>query len=110
MQKLKQDIIFKLATLLLTVTLLLPSAVKFSHVFSHHEHEICYGEYQTHMHNLDLDCSFYKFKLSSQFTIPNFSFEIINTQYDFNLVKSQYLFLSEYQALHFSLRGPPQLV
>ena len=107
MTRFKQHIVLKIATLLITLTLILPSVVKFSHVFSHHEHEICLGENQTHLHTLDLDCSFYKFKLNHQFTIDFFSYELFSVQENHQVIVSQYEFLSPFQQLHFSLRGPP---
>ncbi len=91
------------------ITLLVPTAVKFSHIFSHHHHEVCEGEPQTHLHNADFDCSFHKFKLSTPFTIPTFEFEFISTEQNHQMYADAYAFLSDYQQLHFSLRGPPQI-
>lgn len=109
LQSIKQHIGFKVATLTLVLVLLVPTAVKFIHVFNHHRHEICNGEYQTHLHTLDLDCSFQKFKLTNPFTIPVFSVDIFIPKQNHENIVAHYLFLSEFQHLHFSLRGPPQL-
>lgn len=95
---------------MLVMTLMVPSAVKFSHIFSHHQHEICDGEPQTHLHNADLDCSSYNFKLTAPFTIPTFEFEFISAVDNHQNHADVYSFLSDFQQLHFSLRGPPQLI
>jgi hypothetical protein len=91
------------------LTLLTPSVVKFIHVFNHHKHDICKGEYQTHLHASDFDCSYHKFKLTTPFTIPLFSVGLFIPEHSHKTSDSKYFFLSEYQRLHVSLRGPPQL-
>ncbi|GAA4898076.1 hypothetical protein GCM10023311_23590 [Flaviramulus aquimarinus] len=110
MKLLKEHIAFKIFTLVLTVTLLVPSAVKFAHIFSHHEHEVCNGNPKTHFHKLDVDCEFYKFKLNSQFYTANeyVEFTVYNSYYKIN--KLTYNFLNNHRQLSFSLRGPPCLV
>ena len=91
---------------------LLPSAVKLTHVFNHHEHEICESddESKTHFHESDLDCDFYKFKLNkNQFFVlskyrkkAEFPFSKQTLEY--------YISYNNHQQLSTFLRGPPQLV
>lgn len=100
---------FKVFTLILALALLLPSAIKFLHVFESHQHEICDGEVNAHFHTLDLDCEFYKFKLNIPFTIPDNIVQQITYAEIKPVIPSQYSFLSDYQRLHFSRRGPPQI-
>ncbi|MDW5288354.1 hypothetical protein [Formosa sp. PL04] len=107
MNELKTHILFKSLTLVVILTLLTPTFVKFNHVFEHHHREICHGEIQTHLHTADIDCEFYKFQLNHHFTIPVYFSEIPSVQENHELISTQYYFLSEYQQLHFSLRGPP---
>ena len=109
MQNYKQHIAFKLTTLAIVLSLILPFAVKLSHAFNHHEHEVCLGEFQTHLHNSDLDCSFYKFKTSNSFTFTLFQSELVFVQANHRVHESQYEFISNYQKLQHSLRGPPQI-
>ncbi|MCK7591073.1 hypothetical protein M0G43_10850 [Subsaxibacter sp. CAU 1640] len=111
MRKFSEHIAFRIATLVLVLTLLVPTGVKFSHVFTHqhHHHEVCKGEPETHLHNADFDCSFYKFKLSSPFTIPVLQAELVMVEINTLKTEAPYAFLSEFQQLHFSLRGPPQI-
>ena len=110
MHKIRQHIIFKLVTLILAIALLVPSLVKLSHAFNHHQHEICKGEYKAHLHKLDIDCKFYKFKLSTPFSVPNYTTTIVIAEDNYKIITSEYTMLSEYQHLHFSLRGPPQFI
>jgi hypothetical protein len=109
MNLIKEQIAFKIVTLLLAFTLLVPSVVKFSHVFTHHQHEICNGEYQTHLHKTDIDCNFYKFKLNTPFTLDDVVYEFTMVDNNHLVSSSVYSFLSDFQRLHFSLRGPPQI-
>lgn len=107
MNLLGQKNIFKVFTLVLAVSLLLPSATKFMHIFEDHHHEVCYGEPDAHFHTLDLDCEFYKFQLNIPFTIPENLTDLVVFPEIKTIIPSEYSFLSEYQCLHFSLRGPP---
>lgn len=77
------------------------------HVFEHHQHEICYGESDTHLHTLDVDCEFYKFKINIPFTIPENVAELISFPEVTIFHTKEYSFLSEFQSLHFTRRGPP---
>jgi hypothetical protein len=107
MHFLKQHSAFKVAILIIVAILLTPTAVKFNHVFSHHQHEVCKGEFTTHIHAFDSDCDFYKFKLTNPFTFFNYdvAFKIVLQKHQNNI--THYSFLTSYQALHFTQRGPP---
>lgn len=110
MNSYKQHTVFRIATLLIVVCLILPSVVKFSHVFADHEHEICLGENQSHLHEFDMDCEFYKFNLSHIFYFETDDFKI-----DFNvptqLLNTKYhTYLKSHQQLSTYLRGPPYLM
>lgn len=112
MQNIKEHIIFKTLTFLLVVTLLVPTATKFAHVFTHykHKHEVCKGEKSTHLHELDLDCEFYKFKLNNNYYS---SFDYRGLFYKTSYYKPSFLtykFRNNHRPLSYSLRGPPVLV
>ncbi len=112
MKTIKEHIIFRILTLVLVTSLLVPSAVKFAHIFTHHKHkhEVCKGEKSTHLHEIDLDCEFYKFQLNknyiSSLQYNNFFCEVPHYKVSF----LTYKFLNNHQPLSFSLRGPPSLV
>jgi hypothetical protein len=89
---------------------MVPSSIKLLHIFEHHEHEVCIGGNTTHIHKIDLDCEFQKFQLTTHFSLPEINFEVYQPNKNAESIVSQYFFLSKYQRLHFSLRGPPSLV
>ncbi|TYB76475.1 hypothetical protein ES674_11455 [Bizionia myxarmorum] len=94
--------------MLLVLAVLLPAAVKMGHVFENHVHEVCLNKSTAHFHTLDLECEFYKFKLSNHFfPIPD-NFDVLETLENHAISTSQYVFLSAFQQLPFSLRGPPE--
>ncbi|WP_431134365.1 hypothetical protein [Psychroserpens mesophilus] len=103
----KQHIAFRIATLAIVICLVLPTVVKFSHIFAHHKHEVCLGENQSHLHEIDVDCEFYKFNLNHQTTLTSFEFSPLEVAKNQQVITSRYFFLSTFQRLHFSLRGPP---
>lgn len=110
MQKAKEHIAFKTITLILALALLVPTATKFAHIFAHHEHDICKGEKAAHLHEINTDCDFYKFKLSNSYTFTFFNIELISFEEDTLQIISQYQFLSDFQRLQTALRGPPTLI
>ncbi len=110
MKLLREHIIFKALILVLVVSLVTPYFVKFTHIFTHHTHEVCLGEKATHLHKLDFDCEFYKFKLNKTLTYDLSNFEFFIEKKESQQIVSHYHFLSKYQSLHFSLRGPPQKI
>jgi len=110
MQKLKAHIGYKISLVLLIIALLVPSFVKLAHAFENHKHEVCKTPQKSHYHELDLDCEFYKFKLSHTFNFQPETFSLettIETLHVDNLYKSFYKDLQQEQP---SLRGPPQLI
>ncbi|SFD37934.1 hypothetical protein [Algibacter pectinivorans] len=110
MKLFKEHIVFKLLTVVLVLTLLIPAAVKFAHVFEHHNHKVCLGENSTHIHEVDLDCEFQKFSITHHFKLTVEFIEFFKTltpTCNFNVT---YKFLNNYRPLSFSLRGPPALV
>lgn len=110
MLKIRDHIASKVLVVLLTTVLIAPLFVKLNHLLENHKHEICETPYTNHFHELEVDCKFYAFKLNTQYNSPITSIEIpvlkkINISID-----SNYFLVSDYQQLHFSLRGPPQFV
>lgn len=110
MNSLKSHTVFKVSLLLLVVALLLPSAVKFSHIFEEHVHQVCEYPQKLHYHDFDLDCEFYKFKLNTANTFSSPHYDINNPKHLKDFIISQYQFISDYQKNQTSLRGPPSLI
>ena len=110
MNNIKEHIAFKAITFFLAILLLVPSAVKFTHIFSHHKHDICKGEKATHLHEINTDCDYYKFKLINSYTLTFYHVELFSPKEKLLKIDSQYQFLSEFQRLQTALRGPPGLI
>ena len=110
MQRLKSHIVFRIVTLTLVLALLTPTFLKFTHIFNHHKHEICKGEYKVHLHTLDVDCGYQKFKLTKTFTIPEFSVDFFIPKHNHDVASIQYFFLSDTCTIQYKLRGPPYLI
>lgn len=107
MLQIKEHITSKVLVVLLSFVLVTPLFVKLNHLFEDHEHEICKSPFSNHFHEIEIDCEFYDFKLITEF---NFSFskpEIPVLKEITESIRSQYFFISDYQQLQFSLRGPP---
>ena len=104
--------IFKGLAVVLVLAVLLPSAVKFNHIFTHHSHKVCDNDdsTNTHFHKSDFDCDFYKFKLTTQFYFQNELVTLKSPDENFKITDSQYEFVSDYQKLQRALRGPPQMI
>ena len=110
MYKIKDHIVIKFFTLVLGILLLMPTATKFAHIFSHHKHDICKGEKSTHLHEINTDCDFYKFKIATTYTLTEFTIKLFIPKKQFLEVTSQYYFISEFQRLQTLLRGPPSFI
>ena len=110
MSFIKEHRIGKTTVLLLVVVLLLPVSLKFTHAFEGLKHEVCTSKDAKHIHQIDHDCEFHKFKHNNplSFVTQNYSVnEISSPRIE---VPAYYQFLSTYQKLNFKLRGPPQLI
>lgn len=107
----RKNIINLLFTILFVISLLTPSVLKISHAHTDHEDFVCHNQNKLHIHRVELDCDFEKYKVQIPFPFktPNLQDIVVLS---FSLKKkyrNQYSFLSKYQKLHFALRGPPSL-
>ena len=110
MTRLKDHIIFKSLIIVLSITLILPSFVKLSHSFAEHEHIVCSTPQDTHFHSYDLDCAFYKFKISTQYTLDFEAFVLITSEFPTDSVLGNFNFLSYSKSILSTLRGPPMSI
>ena len=81
--------------------------LKLTHVFDHHKHNVCTEKHNTHFHEFDVDCEFYKFKITSQYCHQFQNVSFYTFQKNYKIVNSKYDFISCLQQLQISLRGPP---
>lgn len=110
MHGLKQHIVFRISTMLLVATLFTPTAIKVAHIFEHHEHVLCAGGDDTHIHKVDLDCEFQKFQINNHFLTPQDFGDWVQITHHHKTQILTYRFLDNHRQLSFSLRGPPVLV
>ncbi|SDH55846.1 hypothetical protein SAMN04489796_103186 [Winogradskyella thalassocola] len=96
---------------MLVLSVLLPSVVKLTHAFNHHTHEVCDSdnELKTHFHESDLDCDFYKFKLTNNLFLVFNNYEIITEKTATKQLSSHYSSFNNYQYSKRYVRGPPMV-
>lgn len=109
MNSISKNILFKFTALLLLIAVLAPISVKMAHVFSKHEHVVCTNDFDSHLHQIDLDCEFYKFNLNQTAAFFAIAYDLEILQNTLVETDASYDYLSDYQRLHFSLRAPPSL-
>lgn len=100
-------ILLNVVSLVLVLFLFAPSIVKLKHAISEHEHFECTSIGKLHIHKVELDCDFEKFNLSPQLYSELIEIPQPISLAQFKVYEECYTFLSKYQKLHFSLRGPP---
>ena len=87
--------------------IIFPSTVELAHVFSGHKHDFCNHYAESHFHEKNIDCELFHFQKKS------FSYTLLYTWTPQELeillhpLQREYLHISTYQKLHFSLRAPP---
>ena len=100
---------YQLLAWTLILCLVLPIAVKFTHILSDHEHEVCSVENQFHFHEIDMDCEFYNFNINHITTIEFHNYDIHKLNETLNSESTYYSFLKSHNQLTSRLRGPPAL-
>lgn len=87
--------------------IIFPSVIDLAHVFSGHKHDYCNHYAQSHFHEKTVECELFHFQQNplvfSPFPFWTPAEQAVSVE-DF---KGEYLFLSTFQKLHFSLRAPP---
>lgn len=87
--------------------IIFPSAVELAHVFSGHKHDFCNHYAESHIHENDVDCELFHFQKSSFSFPPLFAWKPRELEAPLHPVRKEYLHISTFQKLHFSLRAPP---
>ena len=109
----KISFLSKCLGLFLAVVVLLPSTVKLLHAFNHHEHTVCLNDgvdRDTHFHETDIECEFYKFKLNNDIYFNASELEESEDVEINRTVLTYYTFQKSHQQDTSSQRGPPALV
>lgn len=93
--------------MILILALLLPSAVKFTHVFEDHKHEVCTDNSNTHFHEVETDCEFYKFNVNNPFVLFINDLQINHFKNGQNQIINHYFLIDSFKIFDISQRGPP---
>lgn len=100
----------KVIVVLCVGLIIFPPAVDLAHVFSDHKHDFCNHYAESHFHQESTDCELLHFQKQA-FPFSPLSSDDFAATFESKLPpKKEYLFLSTYQKLHFSLRAPPTAV
>ncbi|TVZ28528.1 hypothetical protein JM83_3660 [Gillisia sp. Hel_I_86] len=97
----------KYGVLGLTFMMLVPSILSFNHVFAHDFNFACNDHSTTHLHQSTLDCEFCNFHPTPVIKFQLFNFDLAEVLLPNKKFFDSYEFLSDFQTLSFSLRGPP---
>jgi hypothetical protein len=87
--------------------LAIPDVAKISHDVFEHKEQTCQEKTKVHFHEAEFDCDFHKYHITTYFTPELYSFQFIQPELHQTKNENFYFLLSEFQQLHFSLRGPP---
>ncbi len=101
--------IFSLVSICIIGCLFTPYIIKINHGLLTHEDTICVAKGDLHIHEIEFDCDFYKYQISSLFYIGLVKPKLIQLAASSEKLTNHYVFTSKFQKLHFVLRGPPVL-
>lgn len=111
MNNLKQHLVYRVSALVLAFAFLLPLAVNFIHNIEHeHQYELCDNPNETHLHKLEKDCDYCKFKLNQNHHSIETNLELVRVVISTAPIYTSYSYQHNYQHVSFSLRAPPVLV
>ncbi|QWX85382.1 hypothetical protein H0I23_07005 [Cellulophaga sp. HaHaR_3_176] len=102
-----KNIFFSFTTILLLFALAIPNIAKVSHTLFDHKEITCLEKNSVHFHETEFNCEFYKYQLSTYFSVQIYNYNVFASDLEPEQNQNYYFLLSEYQNLHFSLRGPP---
>ena len=85
----------------------IPDIAKISHAVFEHKEQTCQEKTKGHIHETEFDCDFHKYHITTYLTPEVFSFPILEPVNLTSVTDIFYFLLSEFQQLHFKLRGPP---
>jgi hypothetical protein len=107
--KLRNIAFYFLAALLIGL-ITLPAILKLKHAIFEHHTFVCKEKGKLHIHEVELDCDYHKFNLTHYYTHLQQEFATFSTIVKSKKIINFYNFLSKYQKLHFSRRGPPATI
>ncbi len=85
----------------------LPSLTAWTHAFSDHQEPKCTDSTTLHIHKVEGDCAFVKFKPAPQFYFTVAAPRIYYPEPATSPIRTTYRFIPTLKSIHFLLRGPP---
>jgi len=105
-----RNIIFSFIAALLVGLITLPSILKLEHSISEHPTFICKEKSKLHIHEVELDCDYHKFNITTFYSHLPQEFNTFSAALKSKKDINWYTFFSKYQNLNFSRRGPPVII
>lgn len=105
----KKQAVKYLFSIALVVSILLPLGIGFAHAFHNHDNIICLASAEQHIHQEQIDCSFFHYFSQTNYDTPNCGFKIITPLF---ISITNYKLVAQYHPLKvgvLSSRGPPQI-
>ena len=95
--------------IILVAIISLPSIIKIKHALTEHQSFVCKEKGTLHFHEVELDCKFDDFSITTQIFPGTPIIDILTWEPENEKIENFYDFLNKYQKLHFSRRGPPSI-
>lgn len=102
-----KKILFPCISFLILAALSIPDFAKISHAINEHKEFTCSEKSKVHFHEVEFDCDFHKYHNATYFTPILNKYSLFIPKIDVKQNQNYYFLLSDFQKLHFSLRGPP---
>ncbi len=77
----KTALIHRVLSILLLIITVAPITVQAAHAFEKHDHKVCQAVDVQHIHQQDIDCTFFHFQIQQDSVDFYASYECINFQY-----------------------------
>jgi hypothetical protein len=103
----KERCISSVLAFLVIACLGLPSLTAWTHAFSDHQDQKCTDSTTLHIHKVEGDCAFLKFKPAPQFYFTITGPRIFYPALAKSPIRTTYRFVPTIKSIHFLLRGPP---
>jgi hypothetical protein len=102
-----KKIVFPCIAILVLAALSIPDIAKINHAVNEHKEFTCSEKSKVHLHEVEFECDFHKYHITTYFSPQLINYTLFTPNHVVKQNQNYYFLLSEFQQLHFSLRGPP---
>ncbi|NKI25049.1 hypothetical protein HCG49_00570 [Arenibacter sp. 6A1] len=102
--------IFSILAILLLAAISVPTILKIQHALYEHQNFVCKEKGSLHVHEIEFECDFDTLTITHYYFWPFQEFTSYSAVEKTTKIINFYQFLSKYQKLHFSRRGPPSFL